>query len=36
MNPGVTYGRCFVDDFRVGTDSVFVDLLLVKRGCERF
>jgi hypothetical protein len=23
----VTCGRCFVDDFPVGTDSIFVDLI---------
>jgi hypothetical protein len=32
----VTCGRCFVDDFPVGTDSIFVDLIRVNRGCERF
>jgi hypothetical protein len=24
-NPRVTFGRCFVDDFLVGTDSVLVE-----------
>jgi len=34
--PHVTFGSCFVDDFPVGTHSVFVDLLWVNRSCERF
>jgi len=33
-NPRVTFGRCFGDDFQVGTDSVFVDFFWVNRGCS--
>jgi hypothetical protein len=36
MNPRVTFGSCFVHDFRVRTDSVFVDFFFVNRACERF
>jgi hypothetical protein len=36
LNPRVTFGRCFGDDFLVGYDSVFVDYFSVNRGCERF
>jgi hypothetical protein len=35
-NQGVTFGSCFVDDFAVGTDSVFIDRFLVNMGCEHF
>ena len=35
-NPLVTFGTSFVDEFPVGTDSVFVDFFRVKRGCEHF
>jgi len=35
-NPLVTLVTCFVDEFPVGTDSVFVDFLLVNRSCEHF
>jgi hypothetical protein len=35
-NQGVTFESCFIDDFEVGTDSVFVDLFLVNMGCEHF
>jgi hypothetical protein len=31
-NPRVTIGRCFGDDFRVGSDAVFVDYFCVNRG----
>jgi len=33
-NPRVTFERCFGDDFWVGTDSVFIDLLWVNKGCK--
>jgi hypothetical protein len=36
MNPCVTCGSSFVDDFWVGTDLVFLDFLWVHRGCERW
>jgi hypothetical protein len=35
-NQRITFGRCFVDDFPVGTDLVFIDFSLVSKGCERF
>ena len=35
-NPLVTFGTCFVDDFPVATDSVFVAFFWVNRGCEHF
>jgi hypothetical protein len=36
MNPNVTFAICFIDDFPVDTDSVFVDFFCVNRGCERW
>jgi len=35
-NPHLTFGRCFGDDFPVGTASVFVDFFWANRGCGRF
>jgi hypothetical protein len=34
MNPRVTFGSCFVDDYPVGTDSVFVHFFKANRAAN--